>query len=153
MKIDFCDDLLIMYLFNKELNLDNKITLIKQLKFLLEKLINNYNIDIKGIYETVIYENKYYGYIIEFEKIKDFEYGSYIDLKLNIKNDQPFYFVTDNYHFLYNCKNIYFKNGFYFVNISEFENVNTIFEYGDIIYKNYSYYLDECVNVKLKNVN
>lgn len=153
MKIDIFEDVLTLYLFSENLNLDSKIELIKQLKNILEKIINCYKIELSGAYEAVVYENKYYGYIIDFYKIREFEYGNYIDLKLEIKLNQTFYFVTDNFNFICSCDNVFLKNDNYFVNINELKNVNVAFEYGEIIYKNCDKLLDKCVKINKKNVN
>ena len=99
------------------------------------------------MYKVTIYENKLYGVILEIDKIKDFEYGDFIDIKLDIKYNQDFYVIVDNYNFFENINNVFYKNNHYFVNIIEFKNVNMIFEYGDILYKNYDNLLNDCVNV------
>lgn len=148
MKIKTLDDLLIVYLYNMKLDLTNKNELTKNIKVLLEKIINFYSINLSGIYEVVIYENKFYGYVLEIKKIKDFEYGDFLDLKISIKNNQNFYLVVDNYNFIEDFNNIFYKNNLYYVNVCNIKNVNILFEYGDILYKDNAFIFDDCVKIK-----
>lgn len=147
-KIKYCDDLLIIYLYNVKLNLSENVELVKSIKDILVKIMNNNEISFGGIYKVVIYENKYYGYIIEINKIKEFEYSDFIDLKIEIRLDQTFYLITNNYYYLENINNVYFYNNQYYVNICEFKNVNFIFEYGNIIYNKYENMISKSVKIK-----
>ena len=148
MKIKINNEVLIIYLYNRKLNLLNNIELTKNIKDILTNIINHYEINLSGIYNVIIYENNYYGYIIEINKIKEFEYSDYIDLKIKIKHNHPFYCVFDNYKYVENCNDVYFNNNLYFVNISQLNNVNSIFEFGDIVYNDYLLTLSECVKIK-----
>lgn len=147
-KIKICDEKLIIYLYNHKLELSNNKELVKELRDILIKINNNYEFDLGGIYNALIYENYYYGYVIEIDKIKKFEYSDYIDLKIKIKYNQPFYCFFDNYKYIENCRNIYFDNNLYIVNIDELSNVNSIFEFGDIVYNNYLEILSKSVKIK-----
>ena len=148
MKIKICDERLIIYLYNHNLELSNNTELVKEIKKILIKINNNYEFNLGGIYNILIYENLYYGYVIEIDKIKEFEYSDYIDLKIKIKYNQPFYCVFDNYEYVYNCLNVYFDDNLYIVNINELSNVNSIFEFGDVIYNNYLEILSKSVKIK-----
>lgn len=147
MKFRVDDELIVIYLYNIKLELSNKNELTKIIKNFLNKLTNYYKIELSGMYKVTIYENRYYGYVLEFLKIKDFEYGDFIDLKIDIKFNQTFYLVVDNYSFIEHINNFFYKNGLYYVNIANVNNVNVLFEYGDVLYKNINYVLRKCVNI------
>lgn len=153
MKIKLEDELLIIYLYNTKLDLNEKDNLTKDIKKILIRVVGYHQITLSGIYQVTIYENKYYGYILELFQIKEFEYGDFIDLKIEIKKDQPFYFVAKNYNFLEELACVYYKDGLFFVLIDDqFKMVNKI-EYGDIVYKNISLLTNGCVKIDGKNVN
>lgn len=153
MRIKLIDDLLVIYLYNVKLDLINNLILIKDIKKVLERIINYYQYDLAGMYNVVIFENDDYGYILELKKIKDFEYGNYLDLKLNIKYKQSFYMVCDNYNYLSDLSNIWYKDGYYYVNIKEIKDKTRIFEYGDILYKDMDFLQCKSVNLINKIVN
>ena len=148
MKFKKDNELLIVYLYNVELNLKNQDSLTKDIKNLLVKIIRNYHISFSGIYQVIIYENKYYGCILEILQIKEFEYGDFIDLKIDIRHNQDFYFVTDNYTFIENLNHIYYKNNLYFVKLDSFTNINLLIEYGDIFYKDIPSFVSNSVMIK-----
>lgn len=148
MKIKINNEVITVYLYNYELNLVNNLELTKQIKEVLNKIMKLYEIDLSGMYNVIIYENKCYGYILEIVRIKEFEYSDFIDLKIKIKRDQPFYLIVDNYKYVENCHNVYFNNNLYVVNILELDNVNSVFEVGDIIYNDYSLIFNKSVKIK-----
>jgi len=147
-KIKISDETIIIYLYNQNLELSNNIELVKKIKSILIKINDNYEFDLGGIYTVLIYENIYYGYVIEINKIKEFEYSDYIDLKINIKYNQTFYVVFDNYKYIEDYDNVYFNNNKYVLNISQLKNTNNVFEFGDIVYNDYSIMLDYCIKIK-----
>lgn len=149
MRIKFDNDLLVIYLYAVKLNLFNSVELTSDIKSLLKRIINYYNINLSGMYKVIIYENKVYGYVLELFKIKDFEYGDFLDLKLEIKYDQIFYLIVDNYWFIENIKKVFYVNGLYYVNLCDLKDVNIIFEYGDIFYKDKNNLLANCVNLEI----
>lgn len=147
MKIKIDNDLIIIYLYNIKLNFDNLEVLKTNIKDLLVN-IHNRKINLNGMYEVVIYENNYYGYILEIKNIKEFTYGDFVDLKLELKRNQEFYLVFDNYNYIEDLKEVFYKNNQFFVNIKNVLNVNKKIELCDIVYKN-SYNL-EYKSVKVK---
>lgn len=153
MKIKFEDELLIIYLYNTKLDLKEISNLTKDIKKILVKVVRNYQIVLSGIYQVIIYENKYYGYVLELLQIKEFDYSDFIDLKIEIKSNQDFYFIVENYDFLEDLANVYYKNGSYFVKIDENFNINNKIEYGEIVYKNVGLLTNGSVKIALKNVN
>ena len=131
----------------------DKEELTKNIKVLLAKVIRIYQINLSGIYQVVIYENKYYGYVLEILKIKEFEYSDFIDLKLEIKFNQPFYLAVDNYIYLEGINNVFYKNNRFFVNLKDVNDVNKIIEYGDVVYKEEGLLTYKSVKINWKNVN
>jgi len=148
MKIKVEDELLIIYLYNKKMNLDILDEVTKSIKELLVKIIRYHNFPLSGIYEVIIYENNNYGYVLEIKQIKEFEYSDFIDLKLIIKKNQPFYLVVNNYNYVDDCRNVYYKNNLFFVNVEDVSNVNSKIELGEIFYKNINVLLDCSVKIK-----
>ena len=80
MKIKKEDNLLIIYLYKEKLPLDNKAELYLKIKELFNKL-GDYITNVEGLYEVIIYENQYYGYIIEIKNHANLIIGFY-DIKI-----------------------------------------------------------------------
>ena len=153
MKVNFEDDLIIIYLYNYDLSINDTNELTKQIKELLISLIKRYNISISGMYEVVVYENLFYGFILEIKRIKEFEYNDYVDIKLLIKHNAIFYLEFDDYFIILDEKEIFYKNNKFYVNINKISDVNKVIEYAKIIYKKEILNINDCVKIKDESVN
>lgn len=126
LKIDVIDDNYIIYLNKINLinfNFDKQDNLEDEFKKIFKILKNNYNLKINGYYNIKIYQDNYYGIIIEIDK-EDIDYYDYFDYEDTItmrikKYDieifyevEDFFFIKDflDYFKLYRSKNkLYLK--------------------------------------------
>ena len=141
MKIEYIDDKLIIYLrdyFFK--NYDIK-ELTKDIKELFSKLLYYYKIELSGLYEVMIYDNKKYGSILEIIKKEDLFNPNVIDIKLKLFKDKDFYFKTKDYFILSSYNNIYYDNNDYYININNIDDINKVIEFGNILYNKKDNYL------------
>ena len=141
MKIEYIDDKLIIYLrdyFFK--NYDIK-ELTKDIKELFSRLLYYYKIELSGLYEVMIYDNKKYGSILEIIKKEDLFNPHVIDIKLKLFKDKDFYFKTNDFFILSNYNNIYYDNNDYYININNIDDINKVIEFGNILYNKKDNYL------------
>lgn len=141
MKIEYIDNKLIIYLrdyFFK--NYDIK-ELTKDIKELFSKLLYYYKIELSGLYEVMIYDNKKYGSILEIIKKEDLFNPNVIDIKLKLFKDKDFYFKTNDFFILSSYNNIYYDNNDYYININNIDDINKVIEFGNILYNKKDNYL------------
>ena len=130
MKIKHLNDLIIIYLYKYQFDINNKNDLYQEIKNLFVNLIKNYKLNLFGYYKVDIYENKKYGYILEINKI----YGNdndFIDLKLILHHNTKFYLMIDDFFFLDLCDVIKYQNC---IDIEKIDNLDKIIEFGEIRY-------------------
>lgn len=133
MKIEFNDDKIVIYYYDKKLNINDINNLNNEIKKLIIKLIKKYHISL-GYYKVTIYNNEYYGNILEIKKIYENNYQETIDLKIVVFKDVTMYFEFDDNYFDLANKNIFYKNGKYYININKNINIIDYLEYGRVIY-------------------
>ena len=126
LKVDFINDNYVIYLNKLNLinfNFDNQDKLEEEFKKLFKILKDNYNMKVKGYYNIKIYQDKYYGIILEINKenIDYYDYFGYEDtIAMRIKKyDIEILYEIEDFFFLGNflsCfkiytdkKNIYLK--------------------------------------------
>lgn len=137
MKIDRKNNKIIIYLYRYHLSFDDMSLLSDDIKNLFIKLIKVYHLELNGLLNVTIYENKYYGYVLELENIKKYEYESDIlDLKISIFPDSEFFVKCREYDVLKKYHNLYYMNNEFYVNIRDIDNILDIIEYIDIVYSN-----------------
>lgn len=122
MKIEKYDNKYIIYLNKdyKKINIKDKINIENDFRELFLNLRKNYNIKLVGYYNIYIYENKYYGLVIEIEN-EDLEYYDYfddeLDMKITILENQTFIYeilndskeILSKYNIIKNKDKIYVK--------------------------------------------
>ena len=141
MKIEYLDNKLIIYLRNSFFkNYDIK-ELTKDIKELFSKLLYYYKIELSGLYEVMIYDNKKYGSILEIIKKEDLFNPNVIDIKLKLFKDKDFYFKTNDFFILSSYNNIYYDNNDYYININNIDDINKVIEFGNILYNKKDNYL------------
>jgi len=141
MKIEYIDNKLIIYLRNSFFkNYDIK-ELTKDIKELFSKLLYYYKIELSGLYEVMIYDNKKYGSILEIIKKEDLFNPNVIDIKLKLFKDKDFYFKTNDFFILSSYNNIYYDNNDYYININNIDDINKVIEFGNILYNKKDNYL------------
>ena len=135
MKIECKDDKVIIYLYQYQLDFDNKDKLNREVKNIFIKLIKKYKMDFFGYSLVHIYENNKYGVIMEISSIYKNEFNvDIIDLKLIIHKNIPFYLELDDYMFDYPV-DYFVENSKYYINIKDIDNIIQYIEYGKIVYK------------------
>ncbi len=136
MKIEFDDNIIIIYLYRYSFNFDDKNNLNNEIKKIFVKLIKKYNLDLFGYSKVNLYKNKNYGSVLEIEKIYNNDYNlNIIDLKVLIHEDNPFYLEMNDYYFDSMNDKIINYNGKYYLNLNDVNNIYKIIEFGKIIYK------------------
>lgn len=132
MKIEYQNDLLIVYLYKYIFSFNHKEELYKEIKNLFINLIKNYHLDLNGYFKVDIYENLKYGVVLEINKI----YGNsndFIDLKIILHHNTKFYLVMDDYHF-FNNHDVIIKDNKYYIDIEKIDNILKYVEFGIIKY-------------------
>lgn len=152
---------MIIYINKQELpdiNIKNKIDLELYFKSLFLKLKDYYNIKLTGSYDITVYQDDYYGIVIELIKNNSdyYEYfDNQIDMCILIKDKNPFLYKLDDYFALNdkiinNAKMFYYNDNIYLEltnNIST-RDYNVLIEHSDDIIFNSSGIIK-----KLKDIN
>ncbi len=135
MKIQVIDEKIVLYLYNYFFKITPTDTLTKEIKKIFIRLIKNYHFKLGGIYNVLVYENPYYGTILEIEKIEELLFNpDLIDIKVRVINNQNFYFKTDDYFIIENYNNIYYQDGYYYLKLNDKTKITSLIEYGSIEY-------------------
>ena len=135
MKIQVIDEKIVLYLYNYFFKTTPTDTLTKEIKKIFIRLIKNYHFKLGGIYNVLVYENSYYGTILEIEKIEELLFNpDLIDIKVRVINNQDFYFKTDDYFIIENYNNIYYQNEYFYLKLDDKINLTSLIEYGSIEY-------------------
>lgn len=116
----------------------NKDEMLSYIKRLLYMVKEKYELDINGLYDINLYENKTYGVILDIQK-EDIDYydlfTNAIDISLVIHEDTPMYIcindpIEDNIYIKYNLIK---KDSKYLINITDIKDIS-IYEKGYIVY-------------------
>ena len=137
MKIEFTDNIIIVYLYQYTLNFNDLNVLNKEIKQVFMKLMKKYKINFFGYSEVCIYNNDKYGNILEIEKIYDnseFNMNT-IDLKIIVYKNVPMYLEFNDFYFTKIPKHLIIKDNKYYIDISSIKNIIKYIEYGRINYK------------------
>ncbi len=136
MKIENVDNKIIIYLFNKTIDINNINSLNKQIKDVFIRIMKRGTHDFLGYNKVNVYHNDIYGIILEVENIYkgDVCYPT-IDIKLVIYKDVPMYLEFDDYCFASKPKDLIIKNSKYYLAIDNKYIVDKYIEYGKIKYK------------------
>ena len=70
------DEKIVLYLYDYFFNTLEKDQITKEIKKIFLKLIKYYEIEMGGIYEVFVYENKKYGTILEIIKKEQWNYNN-----------------------------------------------------------------------------
>lgn len=124
LKVDFINDNYVIYLNKLNLinfNFDNQDRLEEEFKKLFKILRNNYNLKVNGYYNIKIYQDRYYGIILEINK-ENIDYYDYFDYEDTIamrikKYDIEILYEVEDFFFLdkfLSCFKVYTdKNNIY----------------------------------------
>lgn len=144
MKIKINNELIIVYLIDTFFdNLERK-ELIFRIKEVFIRLIEYYNFDLKGSFECILYENIKYGTVLEIKSHDELLFPrDLIDIKVKFYKNTKFYFKTSDYFAISEYKNIYYDGKYYYIDLENMDNIINKIEFGDILYKEKDYYLNE----------
>ncbi len=148
MKINIDDNKIVIYINKKNLKINylNKQLLEDYVKDLILKIKKIYKVKIAGSYEVSIYENRFYGIIMEFVKIESLDFfPDLIDLKLNILYDSDIYLELDDYFLIKKYKEVYYFKDKYYLSINNMLSKDRIIlsEFCNYIYGNKLNFLKE----------
>ena len=105
MKIDFLNEKIIIYFYEKKINLDNIDSLNRKVKDIFINLIKKRHLKLFGYFKIHIYQNNTYGCIFEIEKIYQNSFNiEIIDLKLVVHRNVSFYLEIDDSLFIDDIK-------------------------------------------------
>ena len=136
MKITYNNEKMIIYLFNKKLNLDDYSKLSSEIKNIFLRLIKHYKVKLFGYFKVIIFNNDYCGSFLEIDKIGNFDYEmDIIDLKIIAYRDVPMYFEFDEYPLINVIGNMIYKNNKYYLEIDNNVDIFKYIEYGKITYE------------------
>lgn len=130
------DNKIIIFLANKHIEFDDdkiKLLLLGTLNILIEE----YDIELKDFYTINLYNNDFYGIIIELIEEENYYNNDSINMELKVVQDKLFlYEVNDPLEYLDN--DIYYYNNRYYISLKKYdiaiyENSNII--YNDDVYK------------------
>lgn len=113
----------------------NKNELEKILRKVIKWLDDRYQICISGLFEVDIFVQEGVGIFIELEKISSIISRKDIDLKINVIYNCEFLFRTDFYDSIDDLNNVFYNQGYYYINTKDMYRILDFIEYGEIIYE------------------
>ena len=120
------------FFYNGDLKNINEVEMI--LKKVLRLFNYKYNISFNGLFDVDIFLNKKVGMFINFKKNNSILFSKNTDLKINIINNCDFYFKTLDFEIIEDLNEIYYNEGYYYVNIDKLCNLDNYIEFGDFLY-------------------
>ncbi len=141
---------IVLFLYNYFFKTLEKEDVVKEVKQIFLKLIKYYKLNMSGVYNVLVYENAKYGIILEIEKTSELLFNpDLIDIKVKIYKDFDFYFKTKDYFILKNYKNIYYENGYFYINLKDItDSLMLIEEFGTIDYNFEKYDLSKKIFIQ-----
>lgn len=121
------------YQFNG-MNLNDKETLLNEIKDILIKIDSRYRLNLNGFYKIKVYPNPKIGVFLNIIKIDDNEFSQDADFRIIIYQNEPFLFETEEYEILpKNIRKRYYKEKFY-IDLDDIEDIISIIDMGNIVY-------------------
>ena len=127
----FVDEMIV-----KNIDFSNSTELEKFLKKNILSIKNRFNVILNGLYYVDIYINNKVGAFIYMSKEDSFIRTKEIDMRIKIIYDNSFFYKTSLYEILKNEKDVYFYNGYYYINASNLSDITKYLEFGEIIHDN-----------------
>ena len=142
------DEKIVLYLYDYFFNTLEKDQITKEIKKIFLKLIKYYEIEMGGIYEVFVYENKKYGTILEIIKKEQLLFHpDLIDIKLKIFN--IFIYLKSCDYFLFKeYQNVYFDGKYFYIDVEEVSNLLPLIEWVDICYFKKNDFLNSMLKIK-----
>ncbi len=128
MRIEYCDNVLIVYLKIK--NIDNFEDICRNV---IKDIDKYFNIKLRGFYDVTIYADKNYGIVLEFNKEDINAYIDYDKVDIHVKKiDSTFLYEVHDVLNL-NIKKFYLYNNRYYVKLNSIN--NSVIENIRLVYK------------------
>lgn len=122
MKININDKNIIIFIPKEIIDFDykNQKEIEMYLKDKIVKLKRKYFKTISGFYNAKVYQNDYFGIIIEMIHESDIDFfKDLIDIKVNMYYDSEIYFKIEDFFLIKNKKTIYYYDNNYYINVKE----------------------------------
>lgn len=116
----------------KDINFFNKDSLIQGVKKILLKLKDK--IFLRGFYKVKVYVNAKLGLFLEVNQLEEFEYENSLDFRVIVYLDEKIYFRTEDYFLLPANTNVYYDKKYYYCDVDEVSDIQSILEFGDFVY-------------------
>ena len=138
MKVEIINDENMEIFLNKynfiNIDINDKDSLLTEIKNILIKINNRYNLNLCGFYKIKVYPNKNIGVFLNIIKIDDNEFNNEADFRIVIYPNEKFFFETEYFDVLPESSLIrYYQNKFY-IDINDFNNIDKYMDMGKIIY-------------------
>lgn len=117
-----------------EINLNDKESLLKEIKIILTKIDSRYKLNLSGFYKIKVYPHKKIGIFLNIIKIDDNEFNQEADFRIIIYPDEVFYFETEEYDIIPKTTQKRYYQGKFYINIEDIKDITSIIDMGKIIY-------------------
>ena len=136
MKLEYTDDGIRIFLqevYFKNIDLNDKDSLTTKLNYIFTYITRVYHFSMKGLYRIKIYKTKF-GFIIDSILLdKDTYSGNDFEFKILVILNKNFYYKTEEYSLVKDF-DYYYKDGFYYISLSEISNFINYSEFGSIVF-------------------
>lgn len=136
MKIERLEDgykLFIQNVYFKDINWNNKESVIERIKEIINKIKKRYNLKIKGLYRVKVYPSKV-GVFLYILLLDEENYsGLDLDLRIVIIFNKNIYLKIDDSNFIIDNNLPYMYKDSYYINIDAIDTIDKYIEYGSIV--------------------
>lgn len=136
LKIETCKDgykIFVNSCLLSDINMVFKDDLINYTKNLIYKLKTK--LSLRGFYKVKVFTHTMLGLFIEIIKLDESDFSSNLDLRIVVFLEEKFYFKTDDYFLINNCKEIRYSDKMFFCLVDEsFDELLEKVEFGSFIY-------------------
>lgn len=134
MKIEKIEEgykLFIQNVYFKDINWNDKESVIERIKEIITKIKKRYNLKIKGLYRVKVYPSSV-GVILYILLLDEDNYSNLdLDLRIIIIFNKDIYLKIDDSSFIGNLPYTYKDS--YYVNIEDITNIDKYIEYGSLV--------------------
>lgn len=134
MKIEKIEEgykLFVQNVYFKDINWNDKESVIERIKEIITKIKKRYNLKIKGLYRVKVYPSKV-GVILYILLLDEDNYSNLdLDLRIVIIFNKNIYLKIKDSSFIYDLPYTYKDS--YYVNVEDITNIDKYIEYGSIV--------------------
>ena len=136
MKIEIIEDgykLFIQNIYFKDINWNDKESVIDRIKEIINKIKKRYNLKIKGLYRVKVYPNKA-GVLIYILLLDEDNYSNIdLDLRIVIIFNKDIYLKVEDSSFLMDNNLPYIYKDSYYINVENIDIIDKYIEYGTLV--------------------